>query len=92
MVLADHFEPFSTLTHVIYSGNDALPEAVTSINRLFERDKRIRFLTNDPRPTREAVVADLRDLGIEAGADAIVTSASTAATYLRREPVRRSTS
>ncbi|ELY91980.1 HAD-IIA family hydrolase [Natrinema altunense] len=88
MVIADQFETFLfDLDGVIYSGNDALPEAVTTVNRLFERDKRIRFLTNDPRPTREAVVADLRELGIEADENEIITAASATATYLRREGI-----
>jgi ribonucleotide monophosphatase NagD (HAD superfamily) len=83
-MIADQFETFLfDLDGVIYLGDEALPDAVDSVNRLHDRDKQIRFLTNDPRPTREKVVSRLRALGIEADQEEIVTAAWAAAAHLR---------
>jgi HAD superfamily hydrolase (TIGR01450 family) len=87
-MIADRFETFLfDLDGVIYLGEEALPDAVDSVNRLYEQGKRIRFLTNDPRPTREAVVSRLRELGVEADTEEIVTAAWAAAAHLRREGI-----
>jgi HAD superfamily hydrolase (TIGR01450 family) len=87
-MIADQFETFLfDLDGVIYLGDEALPDAVDSVNRLHDRDKQIRFLTNDPRPTREKVVSRLRALGIEADQEEIVTAAWAAAAHLRQEGI-----
>jgi HAD superfamily hydrolase (TIGR01450 family) len=87
-MIADQFETFLfDLDGVIYLGDEALPDAVGSVNRLHDQDKQIRFLTNDPRPTRDAVASRLRALGIEADEEEIVTAAWAAAAHLRREGI-----
>ena len=87
-MIADRFETFLfDLDGVIYLGEEALPHAVDGVNRLYEQEKRIRFLTNDPRPTREAVASRLRELGIRAAKEEIVTAAWAASAHLRREGV-----
>ncbi len=87
-MIADQFETFLfDLDGVIYLGNEALPDAVDSVNRLHDQDKQIRFLTNDPRPTRDAVASRLRALGIEADKKEIVTTAWASASHLRREGI-----
>ncbi|MBP2249795.1 HAD-IIA family hydrolase [Halarchaeum nitratireducens] len=87
-MIADQFETFLfDLDGVVHLGDEALPHAVDSVNRLYEREKRIRFLTNDPRPTRETVASRLRELGIRVDEGEIVTAAWAAAVHLRREGV-----
>ncbi|GGK79409.1 HAD-IIA family hydrolase [Haloarcula sebkhae] len=87
-MIADRFETFLfDLDGVIYLGDEALPHAVDGVNRLYEQKKQIRFLTNDPRPTREAVASRLRELGIRADEEEIVTAAWAASAHLRREGV-----
>ncbi|MHC3381170.1 hypothetical protein [Haloarcula sp. H-GB5] len=46
---------------VVYLGDGALSEAVESVNRLGERDKELRLLTNDPRFQRQTIANKLRE-------------------------------
>lgn len=75
------------LDGVIYLGDKALPHAVESVNRLYDMDKEIRFLTNDPRPQRHSVVTKLRELGIEADEQEITTSGWVTAHYLAKHDI-----
>jgi glycerol 3-phosphatase-2 len=70
------------LDGVVYIGEDAVPGAPASLRAAREHGMRLAFVTNNAaRPPR--VVADhLNELGIEATADEIVTSAQAAARYL----------
>lgn len=87
-MIAGQFDSFLLdLDGVVYLGNEALPEAVESVNRLNEMDKDLRFLTNDPRPTRQAIASNLRELGIDAEEDEIVTSGWATARYLAHRDV-----
>lgn len=87
-MIANQFDIFLfDLDGVIYLGEEALPDAISAVNRLYERDKVIRFLTNDPRPTRDTIVARLRDLGIDTNENEIVTSAWATGAYLRQKSV-----
>lgn len=87
-MIADQFDTFLfDLDGVIYLGDEALPDAVTAVNRLYEQGKQIRFLTNDPRPTRDTIVARLRDLGIKATQSEIITSAWATSAYLHQQGV-----
>lgn len=87
-MIAGQFDSFLLdLDGVVYLGNEALPEAVESVNRLHEMDKDLRFLTNDPRPTWQAIASNLRELGIDAEEDEIVTSGWATARYLAHRDV-----
>lgn len=87
-MIADQFDAFLfDLDGVIYLRDEALPDAVESVNRLYEMDKRIRFLTNNPRPERRAIATQLRELGIDANKDEIITSGWATAHYLRQRDV-----
>lgn len=70
---------------MVYLGNEALPGVVDAVTRLYELGKELRFLTNDPRPTRRDLATTLRDLGIDARTDEIVTSSWATAHYLARQ-------
>lgn len=87
-MIAETFDVFLfDLDGVVYLGGEALPDAVESVNRLYEMDKKIRFLTNDPRSKRETVVETLQSLGIDAREDEIVTSGWATARYLAQQDV-----
>ena len=79
----DQFDIFLfDLDGVVYLGEHPLPAAVSSLRRLRHLGKTLRFLTNDPRPTREQVVDRLKQMGIEARLEEIVTSGWATATFL----------
>lgn len=87
-MIAEQFDVFLLdLDGVVYLGDEALPEAVESVNRLYEMDKNLRFLTNDPRPKRQTIARNLQKLGIDAIEDEIVTSGWATAHYLARQDV-----
>lgn len=70
------------LDGVVYVGDTLLPGADRAHRRLRERGKTLRFLTNDPRPTRDEVVARLERHGIEARVQEVVTCGWATAVYL----------
>lgn len=70
VVLAD-------LDGVVYAGAGALPHAVESLNRAGQT-RRLGYITNNASRTDASVAAHLRDLGLAAGPDDIVTSPQAA--------------
>lgn len=85
-------DPFTTvlldLDGVVYVGNTLVPGARAALCRLRGRGTTLRFLTNDPRPTRRNLVARLEGFGIEARASEIVTCGWATAQYLRRDGIQ----
>jgi glycerol 3-phosphatase-2 len=82
-VLADRFDGFLLdLDGVIHLGDVPIPGAVETMAALRAAGKAIRFLTNDPRSTRDDRAARLRGMGIDAVAAEVVTAASVTAAYL----------
>lgn len=61
------------LDGVVYVGHELLPGVREALAQLRDAGKHVRFLTNDPRPTREQLAARLQQLGVEAHVDEIVT-------------------
>ena len=87
-MLAEQFDVFLfDLDGVIYVGREPLPGARETLAWLRSGGKTIRFLTNDPRPTRTQVVRRLAGLGVEARVEEVVTSGWATARYLREEGV-----
>lgn len=88
MTIADKFDAFLIdLDGVVRLGDVPLPGAVEALDRLHRMGKRVRYLTNDPRPRREAVARRLRDLGVQVETGEIVTSGWATARYLDGEGV-----
>lgn len=88
-MLAEQFDAFLLdLDGVVYIGAELLPGAAEALGRLRAAGKAIRFLTNDPRPTRSELAERLASLGVEARIDEIITCGWATAWYLRREGVR----
>jgi glycerol-1-phosphatase len=81
-VLAAQFDAFLVdLDGVVYIGDEALPGAPEALGRLRQLDKRLLFLTNDPRSSREHYARKLRRLGVSAVADEILTSGAATASF-----------
>lgn len=84
MSIADRFDAFLfDLDGVVYLGDEPLPGAEESLARLRAADKQVRFLTNNPRPTREQVAQKLEGMGIRAYPEEVMTSGRATALYLR---------
>jgi glycerol-1-phosphatase len=85
MALADRFEGFIVdLDGVVWVGDRVLPGAVEAIGELRHRGKRILFVTNDPRSSRQEYAARLTEHGIPSSRDDVLTSgAATAAVAAR---------
>jgi HAD superfamily hydrolase (TIGR01450 family) len=82
--IVDQFDTFLLdLDGVVYLGDAPLPGARRSLQRLRDRRKTLRFLTNDPRPTRRDVAVRLNGYGIDARTEEIVTCGAVTAAYLR---------
>jgi HAD superfamily hydrolase (TIGR01450 family) len=89
VVLADRFDVFLfDLDGVVYLGDRVLPHAPESLGRLRRMGKAVRFLTNDPRPTRDEAARRLAAMGVEARPEEVVTSGWATARYLVEENLR----
>jgi HAD superfamily hydrolase (TIGR01450 family) len=87
-VLAERFDAFLfDLDGVVYLGDELLPGSEEALARLREAGKEVRFLTNDPRPTRAQVRRRLAGMGVEVGADEMITSGWATAGYLLQNGV-----
>lgn len=86
--IAKRFDAFLLdLDGVVYVGDEPLPNAVESLARLRRAGKLVRFLTNNPRPTRTQLVRRLVGMGVEAREDEAVTCGWATARYLREEGI-----
>lgn len=85
-MLADVFDTFLLdLDGTLYVGDQALPHAPGAVARLREAGKRLRFMTNDPRPSRDQAAAHLRSLGFEVRPEEVVTVGWATARFLARQ-------
>jgi HAD superfamily hydrolase (TIGR01450 family) len=70
------------LDGVVYVGPRAVPGAPAALAAARDRGMRVAFVTNNASRTPEAVATHLRELGVQAEARDVVTSAQAAATLL----------
>lgn len=70
------------LDGVVYRGGQACPGAPEGLGRARRAGLRIVFLTNNAGHTPEGIAAHLRQLGIEARPDEVLTSSMVAADHL----------
>lgn len=83
-MLADEFDTFLLdLDGVVYVGAEPIPSAVDAIERLRDDGKTVQFLTNNSRRPRTDLAAQLREDGISADAEDVVSSASATGDVLR---------
>src|SRR5215210_1280309 len=82
-MIAERFDAFLfDLDGVVYLGDELLPGSEEALSRLREAGKEIRFLTNDPRPTRAQVCRRLAGMGVAVGMEEVITSGWATANYL----------
>ncbi len=67
------------LDGVVYRGPEAIPGAVPALGELRRRGTKVGYVTNNAARSPKAVAEHLRELGIEATADDVVTSAQAVA-------------
>jgi HAD superfamily hydrolase (TIGR01458 family) len=67
---------------VVYVGDETLPGAVESIDRLKSEGLGVRFITNVTRQSRRRLLEKLAGLGLQACADEVFMPAIAAAKYL----------
>lgn len=80
MPLADRFDGFLIdLDGVVWIGSEPVPGSPEALRRLLEAGKRIVFVTNNPGKRPEAYAERLGELGVEVGAEQIVTAGIVAA-------------
>ncbi len=70
------------LDGVLYVGPDAVPGAPEAVRAAVEAGMRPAYVTNNAARTPTTVAAHLRELGVPAGPEDVVTSAQAAATLL----------
>jgi HAD superfamily hydrolase (TIGR01450 family) len=73
---------FFDMDGTIYLGDELLPGAQRLIAALHSMEKRVRFLTNNPRLDPDQYAAKLHRLGIQAESSEIITAAMTVAMWL----------
>ncbi|MDO4716871.1 MAG: HAD-IIA family hydrolase [Propionibacteriaceae bacterium] len=87
-MLIDQFDVFLLdLDGVVYVGDQLLPGVSEAFTGLQNRGKVIRFVTNDPRPTRMEIVDRLGRLGVMASVEQIVSSGWATARWLRQHGI-----
>jgi HAD superfamily hydrolase (TIGR01450 family) len=78
--LADRFDGLLIdLDGVVWIGREPVPGSPEALRALLEAGKRIVFVTNNPGRLPQAYAERLRDLGVEVGAEQIVTAGMVAA-------------
>ncbi|KQW49736.1 HAD family hydrolase [Nocardioides sp. Root1257] len=70
------------LDGVVYISGDAVPGAAEHLASAREEGMRLAFITNNAARSPETVASHLRDLGVDARGDDVVTSAQAAARVL----------
>ncbi|GLV54079.1 hypothetical protein KDH_09280 [Dictyobacter sp. S3.2.2.5] len=89
-MLVDQFDAFFfDLDGVIYVGRQVLPHVISSLARLRQQGKAIRFLTNNPCPTRDGLIDRLHTLGIEAYKEELFTSSWATCLYLQQQEIHK---
>ena len=74
-MLVDQFDVFLLdLDGVVYVGDTLLSGVTEALASLRSRGRVVRFVTNDPRPSRKDVVHRLGRLGVRATVEEIVSS------------------
>jgi phosphoglycolate/pyridoxal phosphate phosphatase family enzyme len=70
------------LDGVVYRGNALLPGAAEAIAEVLRRGLPIRYVTNNATLQRAAVAAKLRDMGLPASAEEVLSSGAATAAWL----------
>lgn len=86
MALADLYDGFILdLDGVVYVGDDPVPGSPETIVALRQRGKRVLYLTNDARSSRQGYAAKLRRLGVPADPTDVITCGAATAESIRAD-------
>lgn len=86
MRLVDLFDCFLIdLDGVVYIGDSAVPGSVESITELFNSNKTVIFLTNNPRHPISEYTEKLNKLGLEGASLNIISSGTAIASHINSE-------
>ena len=84
MYLSKLFDSFLIdLDGVIYIGDKETYKSSQIINRLYKSEKRIIYLTNDPRRSSSEYADKLAGINIDTTADDIITSSAALIQYIK---------
>lgn len=84
---SNQFEAFILdLDGTLYVEDQILPGAEGTVKCLRNTGASLRFITNNPRYSKQFYVDKLNRLGIDAKSEEVITSANLAATYLASNP------
>jgi len=75
------------LDGTVYLGDEIIPGAKETLEWVRNKNAQIKFVTNNPRFSREFYVNKLNKLGIQASIDEVVTSANITAMYLKEKEI-----
>jgi len=70
------------LDGVVYAGHRAIPHAVEALNAAVASGRRLGYLTNNASRTPQTVAAQLRELGLDASPEQVVSSPQAAVVLL----------
>jgi HAD superfamily hydrolase (TIGR01450 family) len=70
---------------VVHVGDSPVPGSVAAIRELRDRGTAVRFVTNNSRASRQALVADLREFGVDAEPGDVVSAAWATAKFVADE-------
>src|SRR5690625_2573452 len=73
------------LDGTVYLGDDLIEGARETLRWVRSKGVQVRFVTNNPRFSRDFYANKLNNLGIDASVEEIVTSANVTAIYLKNE-------
>jgi glycerol-1-phosphatase len=80
MALADEFDGFLVdLDGVVWVGREPVPGAPEALRQLLDAGKRLVFVTNNPGKDASTYAERLREVGVEIGAEQVVTAGETTA-------------
>ncbi|HWT91253.1 MAG TPA: HAD family hydrolase, partial [Solirubrobacterales bacterium] len=79
MPLADSFDGFLVdLDGVVWIGREPVPGSPETLRALLDAGKRVVFVTNNPGRHPAAYAERLREVGVEVGAEQVVTAGMVA--------------
>lgn len=74
------------LDGTIYLGDQLIPGADKVLQQIRNIGSKVRFVTNNPRFSRETYAQKLNEMGVEADVEEVVTSSWLTASYLKKNP------
>lgn len=88
-VLTDIRGVLLDLDGTLYDANGVIPGATQAVSFMQRRGLRLRYITNNTRRPRSALVADLRHLGLKVSSEDLFTAPRAAVTWLEEHGIQK---